>query len=1004
MAYIVISHRDEELGRQNLTSSMTVGRSPECDISWHDILLSRKHCRVEFFRGSWSLVDLTSKNGTFVNGLPINGRRVLKNSDEITIGRIKIVFRSGVVGAGGRRKVRPADPWEAMEGTVSAFELDDTPGDLNPVQRDGRPRPTPRPAPQTPRGYEREGVGRLVRDMLSDEHDSAAQERRAPDRVRPAPIVRRTAAPPAAQTHNIEPESHSAQSLVRQALEAEARPIEAAPKRPRAPVPAAPILRQLAPAAEPAPKTVGDAEARLRALVAESARVQSNNANISDLHPAESERHTTAQDDLYPSPAEHRQAVAEPPNTGTSEMAGTLEELAAFESKAAVASSAPSLEPVIQQDPPVSMAPPVPAVAPATDYHGLLAAPSETTSSTVKDDVTTISATAPTDLPLQLVEEDARLAPVVELPIPTAIEEATMKESPLVVASGNEQAVAEWLAEPGPPASEIVEPMKGLRGVEVGVDVVEEAQERASSETPQAVDSMVAADGGHVSSAEYVDLYLTRDEAEADAGTAAPDKEEVRLTETAQEKSFTPADVESLAAEALGLPKHSAVVVTQSPIMEAGMSMIEAESAVVDDGEMMSPENLTRSLDVPVAAPEGMDEAALAALKQSIETPIVRDIVPSREASAIGAQADKVAADENRSVSGSGAAQSLAELSAAAAAATPFPSEDELAPPRKRRIISLRPKFMRPKGDASGNGAVKRPARDDAAPENGEAAATPMNARAVEPSVAPTPVIEPPVVEEPIVEQPVAEQPVVEQPQVKKPRVVELKPRKLSAKGTDVPAPSPASAGRKIEAKAEAVKPVDEEAPIAKKPRVVELKPRKLGSKPQAPVAKAEQSSGETLRWPWQARREQEGKAAGQGADQRAPRSAQLDAAGVAVEDEEVSVSSTQRKPTAPAAELNTRIVESKVRQVEMKPGKIGARSSAAVGKVTPVEVRARSGDPRLQTADALLQKLLQLSPDASTRRFGGATTEEGRAVDFWLIAAMVVGSVLIYFACSTVF
>ncbi len=146
MAYIVISHRDEELGRQNLTSSLTVGRSPECDISWHDILLSRQHCRVEFFRGSWTLVDLGSKNGTLLNGIPITGRRVLKSLDEVTAGRIKIIFRSGVVGAGGRRKVRPADPWEAMEGTVSAFELDDSPTAPLP-QRGGRPRPTPRPAP-----------------------------------------------------------------------------------------------------------------------------------------------------------------------------------------------------------------------------------------------------------------------------------------------------------------------------------------------------------------------------------------------------------------------------------------------------------------------------------------------------------------------------------------------------------------------------------------------------------------------------------------------------------------------------------------------------------------------------------------------------------------------------------------------------------------------------------------------------------------------------------------
>ena len=69
MAYLVFSSaRGKEIGRRRLDKSLTIGRSPDCDISLHDIQLSRHHCRLERTRDGWLLTDLGSKNGVRVNG------------------------------------------------------------------------------------------------------------------------------------------------------------------------------------------------------------------------------------------------------------------------------------------------------------------------------------------------------------------------------------------------------------------------------------------------------------------------------------------------------------------------------------------------------------------------------------------------------------------------------------------------------------------------------------------------------------------------------------------------------------------------------------------------------------------------------------------------------------------------------------------------------------------------------------------------------------------------
>ncbi|MGH3442241.1 MAG: FHA domain-containing protein [Nitriliruptorales bacterium] len=71
-----------------------VGRHPDCEIFLHDVTVSRRHS--EFARGpdGFTLRDLGSLNGTYVNGQRVEERH-LAGGDEVQIGRFKLLFLEG---------------------------------------------------------------------------------------------------------------------------------------------------------------------------------------------------------------------------------------------------------------------------------------------------------------------------------------------------------------------------------------------------------------------------------------------------------------------------------------------------------------------------------------------------------------------------------------------------------------------------------------------------------------------------------------------------------------------------------------------------------------------------------------------------------------------------------------------------------------------------------------------------------------------------------------------
>ncbi len=68
-----------------------LGRLPDCDIQIDSNLVSRKHARVFAKDGRYFIEDLTSGNGTFVNGQRITAPTLLKTNDRIKFG--PILFR-----------------------------------------------------------------------------------------------------------------------------------------------------------------------------------------------------------------------------------------------------------------------------------------------------------------------------------------------------------------------------------------------------------------------------------------------------------------------------------------------------------------------------------------------------------------------------------------------------------------------------------------------------------------------------------------------------------------------------------------------------------------------------------------------------------------------------------------------------------------------------------------------------------------------------------------------
>jgi hypothetical protein len=68
-----------------------IGRSPECDVFLDDVTVSRRHAELVRDGGTFTIRDLGSLNGTYVNRRRIESA-VLENDDEVQIGKYRLSF------------------------------------------------------------------------------------------------------------------------------------------------------------------------------------------------------------------------------------------------------------------------------------------------------------------------------------------------------------------------------------------------------------------------------------------------------------------------------------------------------------------------------------------------------------------------------------------------------------------------------------------------------------------------------------------------------------------------------------------------------------------------------------------------------------------------------------------------------------------------------------------------------------------------------------------------
>src|SRR5437667_9557475 len=75
---------------------LSIGRSSAAELSFpEDAGLSRQHFAFEAEGDDWTVQDLGSKNGTFVNNIPLKARLILKPGDRVTAGHLAIVYSPG---------------------------------------------------------------------------------------------------------------------------------------------------------------------------------------------------------------------------------------------------------------------------------------------------------------------------------------------------------------------------------------------------------------------------------------------------------------------------------------------------------------------------------------------------------------------------------------------------------------------------------------------------------------------------------------------------------------------------------------------------------------------------------------------------------------------------------------------------------------------------------------------------------------------------------------------
>ena len=98
---------------------LSIGRSSAAELCFpEDAGLSRQHFAFEPEGDDWTVQDLGSKNGTFVNNIPLKARLILRPGDRVTAGHLAIVFAPDEAGTAAGVVVFEGEPSSPTTSTV----------------------------------------------------------------------------------------------------------------------------------------------------------------------------------------------------------------------------------------------------------------------------------------------------------------------------------------------------------------------------------------------------------------------------------------------------------------------------------------------------------------------------------------------------------------------------------------------------------------------------------------------------------------------------------------------------------------------------------------------------------------------------------------------------------------------------------------------------------------------------------------------------------------------
>lgn len=101
--------------------TITIGRLDTNDVTLTDMSVSREHAQIiRFDDGTYSITDLNSLNGTYVNGQRINGTVTLNENDSVRIGETtlpwKEYFKEGNVSGEAQARENVSQPAPQKKG------------------------------------------------------------------------------------------------------------------------------------------------------------------------------------------------------------------------------------------------------------------------------------------------------------------------------------------------------------------------------------------------------------------------------------------------------------------------------------------------------------------------------------------------------------------------------------------------------------------------------------------------------------------------------------------------------------------------------------------------------------------------------------------------------------------------------------------------------------------------------------------------------------------------